>query len=70
MLPALISEATGGAYYAASDPDQLRTVYDTINTRLAIHPEPMEVTSLFAGVGILVLFIGGFVSLVWLGRLP
>jgi len=65
-----ISEATGGAYYAASDPDELKAVYDTINTRLAIHPEPMEVTSLFAGAGILVLLIGGIVSLVWLGRLP
>ena len=65
-----ISESTGGAYYAANDPDELKTVYDTINTRLAIHPEPMEVTSLFAGAGIVVLLIGGLVSLVWLGRLP
>jgi hypothetical protein len=28
------------------------------------------VTSLFAGAGILVLMIGGTLSLLWLGRLP
>ncbi|HEX5825283.1 MAG TPA: VWA domain-containing protein [Candidatus Limnocylindrales bacterium] len=65
-----ISEITAGTYYAATDPDELRSVYDTINARLAIHPEPMEVTSLFAGAGLLVLVIGGVASLVWLGRLP
>ena len=30
----------------------------------------MEVTSLFAGAGVLVLLIGGIASLLWLGRLP
>jgi hypothetical protein len=30
----------------------------------------MEVTSLFAGAGLLVLLVGGAASLVWLGRAP
>jgi hypothetical protein len=30
----------------------------------------MEVTSLFAGAGVLFLLVGGVASLAWLGRLP
>ena len=47
-----------------------RAIYDGIDTRLVIRPEAMEVTSLFAGAGVLVLLVGGIASLLWLGRLP
>ena len=65
-----IADITDGTYYAADDPDELSAIYDTIDTRLVIRPEPMEVTSLFAGAGLLLLLVGGLASLVWLGRLP
>ena len=65
-----ISDATDGTYYAADNPDELKAIYDGIATRLAIRPEAMEVTSLFAGAGVLVLLLGGMASLRWLGRLP
>jgi Ca-activated chloride channel family protein len=65
-----ISQITDGAYYAAEDPAELSAIYEGIDTRLVIRSEPMEVTSLFAGVGVLVLLIGGVTSLFWLGRLP
>jgi Ca-activated chloride channel homolog len=65
-----ISEITDGTYYAAEDPDELKAIYDNIDTRLVIRSEALEVTSLFAGAGILVLLVGGIASLVWLGRLP
>ncbi len=65
-----ISEATDGTYYAAANPDELKKVYDSIETRLVIRSEKMEVTSLFAGAGILALLVGGVASLLWLGRLP
>ncbi len=65
-----IAEITGGAYFAAEGSDELNAIYDTIDTRLVIRPEAMEVTSLFAGAGVLVLLIGGIASLLWLGRLP
>ncbi|MDP9482713.1 MAG: VWA domain-containing protein, partial [Chloroflexota bacterium] len=65
-----ISEITGGSYYAADAPEKLSAIYDSINTRLVIRPEAMEVTSLFAGAGVLVLLVGGIASLLWLGRLP
>ena len=65
-----IADITDGTYYAADDPDELNAIYDMIDTRLVIKPEPMEVTSLFAGAGMLLLLVGGIASLGWLGRLP
>jgi len=65
-----ISEITGGSYHAADNPADLGAIYDSIDTHLVIRPEPMEVTSLFAGVGLLALFVGGIASVLWLGRLP
>jgi hypothetical protein len=37
---------------------------------LVIKPEETEVTSIFAGAGILVMLIGGMISLLWFSRLP
>lgn len=65
-----IAEMTDGAYHAAVDPEELSAIYAGIDTRLVIRAETMEVTSLVAGVGLLVLLIGGIASLVWLGRMP
>ncbi len=65
-----ISERTDGTYYSADNPDELTAVYQGIDTRLVVRAEAMEVTSLFAGAGVLVLVIGGIASLLWLGRLP
>ena len=65
-----IAEMTGGTYHATTDPAQLAAIYDNIETRLVLRPEATEVTSLFAGIGIVLLVAGGLAGLVWLGRLP
>jgi Ca-activated chloride channel family protein len=65
-----ISEITDGTYYAADNTGDLSAIYESIKTRLVIRPETMEITSLFAGAGVLVLLVGGVASLLWLGRLP
>ena len=65
-----IAQITGGTYYNAQSAQDLRTIYDKLNPQLVIKPQKTEVTSLFAGAGILVLMIGGTLSLLWLGRLP
>jgi Ca-activated chloride channel homolog len=65
-----ISQLTEGAYYAADDSTALSAIYEGIDTRLVVKPEEMEVTSLFAGAGVLVLLAGSLGSLLWLGRLP
>ena len=65
-----IAQLTGGAYYNAANAGDLRTIYANLDPRLVIKPQKTEVTSLFAGAGILVMMIGGTLSLLWLGRLP
>lgn len=65
-----VADLTGGTYYNAENEDDLGTIYDNLNPQLVITPQKTEVTYLFAGVGILVLLIGGVLSLLWLGRLP
>ena len=57
-------------YYSATDAQTLSDIYAGIDTRLTVKPEETEVTSLFAGVGLLVLMVGGAASLAWIGRLP
>lgn len=65
-----LSEVTAGEYHAAADPEALRAIYDSIGTQLVVREETMEITSLLAGAGLLVLLVGGFASLRWLGRWP
>ncbi len=65
-----IAQMTGGTYYNAQSAQDLRAIYDKLSPQLVIKPQKTEVTSLFAGAGIVVLMIGGTLSLLWLGRLP
>ncbi|HEX9924999.1 MAG TPA: VWA domain-containing protein [Anaerolineae bacterium] len=65
-----IARLTGGAYYQAENEEDLREIYENIDPQLVIKPEKMEVTSIFAGVSILVLLIGGSFSLLWFSRVP
>jgi len=65
-----IAEMTDGAYHAAADPQELSAIYAGIDTRFVTRAEKMEVTSLVAGAGLLILLVGGIASLVWLGRMP
>lgn len=65
-----LSQITSGTYYDAQSEQDLDKIYNNIRPQLVVKPEKMEVTSLFAGVSILVLLIGGAFSLGWFTRLP
>jgi Ca-activated chloride channel family protein len=65
-----ISEISGGTYYNAANEEQLIDIYDHLTPELVLKPEKIEVTSVFAGLSILVLCIAGVFSLLWLNRLP
>ncbi len=65
-----ISATTGGVYYNAGDEEQLQQIYNDLEPKLSIRTEEMEVTSLFAGMGILLFIIGGAISMLWFGRVP
>ena len=66
----MIADTAHGSYFAVADPAAFDAVYQAVETRLVVRPEPMEVTSLFAGAGLLILLAGGLASLVVLGRAP
>ncbi len=65
-----ISQLTGGTYFNAENSKDLLNIYDHLQPMLVIKPEKTEVTSLFTGVSLLVLLIGGAFSLLWFSRLP
>jgi Ca-activated chloride channel homolog len=65
-----IAAQTDGAYYNAQNEEELRAIYDNLDTQLVVRPDEMEVTSLFAGAGFLFLLVGGAFSLLWFSRVP
>jgi Ca-activated chloride channel family protein len=65
-----IADATDGVYYHADNEDQLKTVYDNVGSQLVVKPEKTEITALLAGLSVVLLLIGGALSLLWFSRLP
>jgi Ca-activated chloride channel family protein len=65
-----LSKVGGGNYFNAQGENGLGAIYERIEPKFVIKPESMEVTSLLAGLGLVVLIIGGAFSLLWFGRVP
>jgi len=69
LLRALSTE-TGGEYYFAADEEDLNRIYDDLKPQLTVRAEEMEVTAIFAGMGLAILLIGGLLSFLWFGHVP
>lgn len=65
-----IASVTNGLYYHAKEEEELQEIYESIDLQLTIDGEKMEVTALVAGISILVLIVGGLLSMRWFGRIP
>lgn len=65
-----ISELTGGVYRNAVNEEDLAIIYENLDPQLVITPEKLEITSVLAGMSLLVLLMGGTFSLVWFNRVP
>jgi Ca-activated chloride channel family protein len=65
-----VAEKTGGRFFTAPTASELRTVYSNLGSRLGQVKKPHEVTAQFAGVGIVLMLIGGALALVWFSRFP
>jgi Ca-activated chloride channel family protein len=63
-----IARTTGGRYFAAPDAARLESIYANLGTKLSSKPVEHEVTVAFAGGAILLLMVGGSLSLRWFGR--
>ena len=66
----LIASETGSRYYDAGKEEELRKIYDDLEPKLSMKPEDIEMTSIFAGVSMIVFLIGGLLSLLWFGHVP
>jgi Ca-activated chloride channel family protein len=63
-----IASTSGGRYYFSGDEEELDRIYNDLEPTLSIKPEELELTSLFAGFGLLIFLIGGALSFLWFGR--
>ena len=66
----MVTQATGGRFFAAPNAPQLRTVYQHLGSRLGSRRESREVTNLFAGGSAALLLVGGGLSALWFRRVP
>jgi Ca-activated chloride channel family protein len=64
-----IAKASGGRAFEVEDADRLEAVYESLGSRLGTTPRKREITSAFAGLGLLALLAAGFLSVRWRGRL-
>jgi Ca-activated chloride channel homolog len=64
-----VAERTGGKAFAIDDAKQLSEVYERLGSELATEKRKKEMTSLFAGGALFLVFGGVAVSLRWFGRL-
>jgi len=63
-----IALEAGGNYYYAGDENELKQIYRDLQPTLSIRPEALELTSLLAGLSVLVILFAGGLSLLWFGR--
>jgi Ca-activated chloride channel family protein len=65
-----IASLTDGMYFNAQSEEDLREIYENLDVQVVIKPENTEITSVFTGISILLMLLGGVFSLVWFSRLP
>ena len=65
-----VAQATGGRFFAVPTAEQLQEVYADLESQLGEEKELREVSVAFAGVGALLLLVGGALSAAWFRRLP
>jgi Ca-activated chloride channel family protein len=65
-----IAETTGAKAFDAPTAEQLKSVYDNLQSRIGYTNEVQEVTVALVAAGLLLVIVGAGLSAVWFGRLP
>ena len=65
-----VATQTGGSFFQAATEDDLTPVYADLKSRLGRTSKDTEITVAFAGVGALLLLVGGILSAEWFRRIP
>ena len=64
-----IALITRGSYFKASSAEELRSIYQSLGTRLGVEKEYTEVTALFVAAAVVLFLLMGVLSTVWFNRL-
>jgi Ca-activated chloride channel family protein len=64
-----IARITHGEYFYAGTAEDLKKVYQTLNTRLVLERKDIEVTALFAAAAAGLALVSAVLSLVWFNRI-
>jgi Ca-activated chloride channel family protein len=65
-----IASITDGMYFNAQSEEDLREIYDNLDVQVIVKPVKTEITSIFTGISVMLMLLGGAFSLVWFSRLP
>lgn len=63
-----IAELTDSEYFRADSADELRKVYEDLNSRIVLETKSTEITALMAGVAAAFMTVAGLLSLLWFNR--
>jgi Ca-activated chloride channel homolog len=63
-----VAQMTGGEYHHAGTAEKLRSVYQTLGSRMQVSRRDTELTALLAGLAALLLAAGAGLSVLWFGR--
>jgi Ca-activated chloride channel family protein len=64
-----VAEATSGSYHRAEDAQALRAIYQSLDLRITVEDELVELTGAAVGIAVLLLTIGGLLMINWFGRI-
>ncbi len=65
-----LADTTGGQAYTAATGDELTAVYEDIGSSIGWRTEPRELTPYLAALALVLMTVGGVMSLRWFARLP
>ena len=65
-----VALTTEGEYFRIEELDDAPQVYEEMETEFIVESREIEITSILGAVSMLVLLIGGGLSLLWFGRVP
>jgi Ca-activated chloride channel family protein len=63
-----IANVTHGEYFYASNALDLKKVYESLNTRLALETRQTEITALLAAAAAVITLLAAFLSMLWFNR--
>jgi Ca-activated chloride channel family protein len=65
-----VAEQAAGSYHEAGSADELRAVYDDINTTVGYTTQTQDVSARFIGIALILALLAAIASMVWFARIP